>query len=264
MKVSNFAGTATGEILDFLILNKLASAGVGKLVKAAGETSVVAKFLAEGSVSRAVTTSATVGFVNGAVLTPVQPGESSLRRLGNGLVDSASFAALGGAGARYAGKFGDNILGRAGVNAISGVAGGITNSLLEPLSHGRAPELAQVVENTAAWTIGGVVAGEAMNVGSNGLSLTVKQVTRIARVGDSEGKMDAVQGSPASLPVPDAEASSAKTGRNTRSMDDSAVARGMTLIDGGKPGLFDKIRELSAIGAHCYEGSCPNFVPSRN
>jgi glycine/D-amino acid oxidase-like deaminating enzyme len=31
MKMSNIAGTATGEILDFLLLNKIASAGVGKL-----------------------------------------------------------------------------------------------------------------------------------------------------------------------------------------------------------------------------------------
>jgi glycine/D-amino acid oxidase-like deaminating enzyme len=238
MKASNIAGTATGEILDFLILNKLAASGAGKLVEAAGETSLAARVLAEGSVSRAITTSAAVGFVNGAVLTPLQNNESAFRRLGNGLVDAASFAALGGVGAKYAGKLGDGMLGRAGVNAISGIAGGATNSLLDPISHGRAPEASQVVENAAAWGLGGVVAGEAMRVGAKGLSVTAKQLVRIGggggvvggghvgRSGNSETTVGvgAPQVRQESM-VTDKSRGTKWTGAS------SAIARGMTLID---------------------------------
>jgi glycine/D-amino acid oxidase-like deaminating enzyme len=226
MKVSNVVGTATGQILDFLVLNKLAASGAGKLVAAAGETSLAARVLAEGSVSRAITTSAAVGFVNGAVLTPLQDGESSFRRLGNGLVDSASFAALGGVGAKSVGTLGDNIFGRAGVNALSGVAGGVTNSLLDPISHGHMPELTKVVENTAAWGLGGVIAGEAMTVGAKGLGVAAKQVVRIAGAGDTEVKVADV-----APQVPQKSMVTDEAGRIRWNGLDSATARGMTLID---------------------------------
>ena len=197
MKVSNVVGSATGQILDFLILNKIASTAVGKVVSSAGKESLTAAVLAEGTVSRAATTSAAVGFVNGALLTPLQENESNFRRLGNGAIDAASFSALGSVSAKYAGKFGDNLLGRAGVAALSGIAGGATNSILDPISHGQAPEFSQVAETTFAWAAGGVIAGEGMRAVGKGLNLAGSQISRsfefTLRVAPASETIDLVQ-----------------------------------------------------------------------
>ena len=176
MKVSNVVGSATGQILDFLVLNKIAGRAIKGAVTASGEASAAARVLAEGTLTRAAATSGTVGFVNGALLTPVQDNEGLSRRMANGLVDAGSFATMGVTGAKFAGSFGDTLLGRAKLSALSGVAGGAVNSVLDPASHGRLPDLKEAAVNTASWAVGSVIAGEALRTAGQGLDLVTKGI----------------------------------------------------------------------------------------
>ena len=132
MKTSQIAGSVTGQIVDFLILSRITGGSINKIAAAAGEASLVCRTLAVGSIARATTTAATTGFLNGALLSPLQVGEGSFRRLENGLANAGSLALMGALNAKYASKFGDGFIGRVGLSTLSGGAGRRAAGLGDP------------------------------------------------------------------------------------------------------------------------------------
>ena len=172
MKAAHRIGNATGEILDVVLLNKLAGGAVSKLARELPPESIAGAALLSHRATKAVLTSGAAGFVNGAFLTPVAEGEGSGRRLGNGIANGAAFAMLGGVRAGYAKTFGDGLAARVAGGALSGAAGGATESTLDPITHGKSPELRAVATSMASWALGNVVAGESMRSLSQGIRLS--------------------------------------------------------------------------------------------
>ncbi len=168
MKASHVAGSVTGQIFDFFVLNRICGSAINKLVTESGTSKLA--LLTESKFAQGAATAGAVGFVNGALLTPLQDGESSFRRLGNGIVDAGSFAMLGGVGAKYANTFGENLTGRLKLLALAGGAGGATDSVLDPISHGRAPQVKEAALNTASWMFGSMITGEGLRGISKGFS----------------------------------------------------------------------------------------------
>jgi hypothetical protein len=170
MEVARVVGSATGQIVDFMLLSKFALGALNKVTaSAAGAESATLKALAHNEVARATFTSASVGFVNGAVFTPLNDGESSARRLGNGLVDAGSFAMMGGLHAELAAPS-QGFARRVVAGAVAGYWGGATEGVLNPLTHGQLPNAESVVTNAAAWAVGNVIAGEALGGVGKGLN----------------------------------------------------------------------------------------------
>jgi hypothetical protein len=181
MEVAQVVGSATGQIVDFMLLSKFADGALNmnkvaaSAAHAAGAESATLKALTHNQVARATFTSASVGFVNGAFLTPLNDGESGYRRLGNGLVDAGSFAMMGGLRAGLAPGFGEGLVGRITTRATAGAVGGATEAVLNPLTHGQLPDAESVGTNALSWAAGSVIGGEALRGAGKGLS-AVKNV----------------------------------------------------------------------------------------
>ncbi len=169
LQLANITGHAAGQILDFAILHKICGNSIGRALNLLPAESAAARALAQGKLLRSVATSGAVGFVNGSLLTPLQEGESSWRRLANGTVDAASFAALSSVSGKLAGKFENTFTGRAKVNFLAGTAGGVVNSVMDPLMHGQLPGLKEAGENTLGWAIGNVLIAESLHAGNKGI-----------------------------------------------------------------------------------------------
>jgi hypothetical protein len=186
MEVARLVGSATGQIVDFMLLNKFAHGALNKVAasatSAAGAESWTLKALTHNQVARATFTSGSVGFVNGAFLTPLNDGQSSARRLGNGLVDAGSFAMMGGLETWLSPAAGAGLVARFKTAAIAGAAGGATEAVLNPLSHGQLPDAESVVTQAAGWAAGGVIGGEALRGAGRGLN-AVRNVANIIGAG---------------------------------------------------------------------------------
>jgi hypothetical protein len=198
MEAARVVGSATGQIVDFMLLSKFAHGALNKVAAGTvGAESATLKALAHNQVARATFTSASVGFVNGAFLTPLNNGESSARRLGNGLVDAGSFAMMGGLRAGLVPAYGEGLVGRLKAGSIAGLWGGATEAVLSPLSHGQLPDAESVSTHALAWAAGSVIGGEALRGVGKGLNV----VRNIADIKPNEATSEtrALYSAPGSL-----------------------------------------------------------------
>lgn len=166
---AHVAGSATGEILDFIILSKLTGKGIGAMTSRFAGRSAAASFLAESAIARNAANGALVGFANGSILTPTKEGESSFQRLGNGLVEAGTFATLGGMSSKYADALSQGFLSRVKANAISGGSAGLVHSQLDAWTHGRTAGVEDTLMNTAGWAAGNIAFGEGAHWFGKGL-----------------------------------------------------------------------------------------------
>ncbi|HEY9714434.1 MAG TPA: hypothetical protein V6C72_13265, partial [Chroococcales cyanobacterium] len=144
------AGSAAGMIADFMVLSKLADLGMSN-------------FIAEPAM-RQLPVSAVSGFVNGALVTPLAPGENQWNRLSNGLSQAAAFSAYSALSTRLAGPLsplaGDTLVQIASRNAISGLVAGTIDTQAKSLLSGRGfADFGTTATNAGSWAVGGAFAG---------------------------------------------------------------------------------------------------------
>ena len=168
-QLAHVAGSATGEILDFVILSKLAGKGIGVMTSRFAGRSAAMSFLAESAVARNAVNGALVGLANGGLLTPTKEGESGFQRIGNGLVEAGTFATLGGMSSKYADALSQGFLSRVKANAVSGGSAGLVHSQLDAWTHGRTAGVDETLMNTAGWALGNVAFGEGAHWFGKGL-----------------------------------------------------------------------------------------------
>jgi len=99
MKGAQVAGYAAGTLADLVLLSRYVGKGVGAL----GEATQAKSLMAEGNLTRSLTTSGATGFADGFALNPTQPGEGVGNRFAHGLAEGAGFMALDGS-ARFLGR----------------------------------------------------------------------------------------------------------------------------------------------------------------
>ena len=175
-RVANIAGNATGQLLDM----GLVQVGLGKFIGVGKVASAV-----EGLTLKSLALNGATGLIYGGLLTPVSPGESQWRRLGNATVDAGTFTALGAASSKLTSAMGDGWLsGRAGnlsagatakvaqtaagvgdraiVSLGSGAIAGLANVQLDAWTHGKVTANAtDYATNAVGWAVGNAVLGEA-------------------------------------------------------------------------------------------------------
>ena len=159
-QLAHVAGSASGEIADFFILTKLAGSALNRLVGKRTAGSALGALLSEQSISRHALTGGAVGLTNGGILTPVQEGESPWRRLGNGVVEAGTFAALSGISARNNEMLTKGFWSRINANAISGGGAGLVHSNLDAWTHGRLAGVNETLMDTTGWAVGNIAFGE--------------------------------------------------------------------------------------------------------
>ncbi len=143
-------GTAAGVIFDYILVSAAMNKFAGKLLGAPATATGVR-----------LTGSAMTGFVSGAVLEPLKPGESQWNRLANGTTQAVTFTAMDAFSGGLASKFGAptfmNSVARGG---LSGFGAGIVHANADSLTHGRGfatPE--QMLHEGVTWGAGGAIMG---------------------------------------------------------------------------------------------------------
>ncbi len=143
-------GTAAGAIFDYILVAAAMNKVAGKLIGAPATTTGVR-----------LTGSAMTGFVSGAVLEPLKPGESQWNRLANGTTQAVTFTAMDAFSGGLASKFGAptfmNSVARGG---FSGFGAGVVHANADSLTHGRGfatPD--QMLYEGATWGAGGAIMG---------------------------------------------------------------------------------------------------------
>lgn len=166
-QVAHLAGTSAGEILDFVILSKVAGAGAKRLsTQFAGRSYLAAKL--ESEVTLHTLSSASVGLVNGAFLTPTGPNETPWRRLGNGVTEAATFGTLGGISACESKALSGPFISRIQSNFVSGAAAGVVHAQVDALTRGRIASLNDTADSAAGWAVGNVVLSEGLHSAGKG------------------------------------------------------------------------------------------------
>lgn len=168
-QIAHIAGEATGEIIDFVIMTKLAGRLLNKVPGMLG-SSKVGTVLAESAVARNAANGGIVGFVNGSILTPTREGESGWNRLGHGVVEAGTFATLGGVATKYSEALTRGFLSRVKANAVAGGAAGFVNSNLDAWTHGKLASVEGTLMNTAGWAVGNIAFGEGAHVFGKGMA----------------------------------------------------------------------------------------------
>jgi hypothetical protein len=197
-QLAHVAGSAAGDILDFVILSKLAGKGIGAITSRFAGRSAAMSFLAESAVARNAANGALVGFANGSILTPTKEGESGFQRLGNGLTEAGTFATLGGMSSKYADALSQGFLSRVRANAVSGGTAGLVHSQLHAWTHGRTAGVEETLMNTAGWAVGNVAFGEGAHWFGKGLqharqAMQTSEQPLVAQARAVQGRQESVE-----------------------------------------------------------------------
>lgn len=159
-RVADIAGSSAGQILDFVVLQKICGSAITRVAANAGEKSALAATLAENSLGWHVASSGTMGFAYGSLFTPVEEGKSQWTRLGQGLVDAGTFMTLGGVSAKLGTSLSTSLTERLTGNMLAGGAAGIVNTNLDALNHGKKASLSDTAQGAIGWAVGNVAFGE--------------------------------------------------------------------------------------------------------
>ena len=143
-------GTAAGMIFDYVLVAAATNKLAGKLLGASASATAVR-----------LTGSGMAGFVSGAVLEPLKPGESQWNRLANGTTQAVTFTAMDAFSVGLASKFGAptfmNSVARGG---LSGFGAGVVHANAESLTHGRGfASGEQMLSEGITWGTGGAIMG---------------------------------------------------------------------------------------------------------
>jgi glycine/D-amino acid oxidase-like deaminating enzyme len=200
MKAANVAGNAVGQLIDLYTVGRLLGGGGAAL----GTDAMMA---------RTLTINGTAGFINGALLTPVDPGANQFTsRLTRGGVDAGTFMALGAGTTATASKLGEGLSGlasnlgggvlaktaqvaagvgdRAIVNAAGGVGAGLANTQLDAFAHGQwAANGQDYVNGAASWAFGNVLLGEGAHHLNPVLNKAVETGGKLVRTAVGKGEV---------------------------------------------------------------------------